>query len=329
MSDFLSVNELQRAMELDVDNATHPISVPVSTPRDIRRIFDPISYSKGASIIRMMHSFLGNEAFKGALHEYLTTFSYANAVQNDLWAIMTKYGHQHGTLPRDMDVKTIMDSWTLQPGYPVVTVERNGSSVEISQQRFMLPKTDESDNSRWVIPITYETQTNRTQNGVPSYWLSGSKNITLTDVADPENWLYVNINRAGYYRVNYDHNSWLILIRKYNDLPEAIIAQLIDDSLNLARAEILSYDIPLTFLLKLRGTDIVPWASATSAIEYLNQMLNREPAYEHFRVSGMESDVNGQQKLIRFDFRHSCDTSLNRSIKKWVLRRSQMKDTFN
>lgn len=271
-------------MEYDADNTSHPISFPVSTPRDIRRIFDPISYSKGASIIRMMHGFLGNDAFRGGLNEYLTTFAYGNAVQDDLWAIMTKHGHKFETLPNEMNVKEIMDSWTLQPGYPVVTVERNGTSVRISQQRYMLPKTNESDNSRWVIPISYETQANRSQIGVPSYWLSNSKNITLTNVVNPEHWFYVNIKRSGYYRVNYDHNSWLNLTRKYTDLPPVILAQLIDDALNLARAEILSYDIPLTFLLKLRASDILPWASATSAIEYLNDMLNREPAYEHFRV---------------------------------------------
>lgn len=287
MSDFLSVKELQRSMEHDVDNASHPISFPVSAPGDIRRMFDPISYSKGASIIRMMHSFLGDEAFKGALREYLTTFAYSSAAQDDLWAVMTKYGHEYETLPEELDVKKIMDSWTLQTGYPVVTVERTGRSVQISQQRFMLPKTDKSDNSRWVIPITYETQANRTENGVPSYWLSDSENLTLSNVVDPDHWLYVNVKRAGYYRVNYDHKSWLILLRKYSDLPQVILAQLIDDALNLARAEALSYDIPLTFLLNLRAADVLPWASATAAIEYLNDMLNREPAYEHFRVSGM------------------------------------------
>lgn len=287
MSNFLSVNELQRSMEYDVDNTSHPISYPVSTPQDIRRIFDPISYSKGASIIRMMHGFLGDEAFKDGLNEYLTKFAYANAVQDDLWAVLTKYGHKYETLPQEMTVKKIMDSWTLQPGYPVVSIERSGRSVHISQQRYILPKTNQSDNSRWVIPITYETQANRTQVGVPSYWLSDSKNITLSNVVDPEHWFYVNIKRAGYYRVNYDHNSWLILIKKYKDLPQVIRAQLIDDALNLARAEILSYDIPLTFLLSLDAKDILPWASATTAIEYLNNMLNREPAYEHFRVSWM------------------------------------------
>lgn len=68
-------------MEKDADSSSHPISFPVSKPSDIRRIFDPISYSKGASIIRMMSGFLGEKAFKGALQEYLKKFEYDNAVQ--------------------------------------------------------------------------------------------------------------------------------------------------------------------------------------------------------------------------------------------------------
>lgn len=200
---------------------------------------------------------------------------------------MTEYGHKYETLPTDVDIKTIMDTWTLQPGYPVVTVIRNNSDVTITQQRYQLPETDYSDNSRWYVPITFETTAKRHQEGVPSYWLNLLDNITITDVADPADWLYVNIERKGFYRVNYDYESWLILSRFFDDLPAVAQAQLIDDSLQLARAELLSYDVTLTFLMRLVGKydSTLPWAAAGQGITYLRNMLNREAAYEHFRVS--------------------------------------------
>lgn len=272
-------------MSKDSDATTHPISFSVSTPADIRRMFDPISYKKGSSIIRMMHSFLGTNAFKAGLTEYLTKFSYKNAKQDDLWEIMTKHGHEHGTLLPNMDVKTIMDSWTIQRGYPVISVERNGTSIKLTQQRFYLPKINPNDHSRWYIPITFETQANRTQITTPTHWMAKTDSIVLNDVVDPEHWFYLNIRRTGYYRVTYDRVSWVNLLRKYNELPATALAQLLDDSLNLARDEIIAYEIPLTFLLQLRGQDVLPWAAAMSGISYLNNMLNREPAFEHFRVS--------------------------------------------
>ena len=47
------------------------------------------------------------------------------AEQDDLWFYLTSQAHIDGTLPEDVTVKQIMDTWTLQMGYPVVTVTRN------------------------------------------------------------------------------------------------------------------------------------------------------------------------------------------------------------
>lgn len=289
---FFGVNELQAAMNEDSNIKSHPISFPVSKPTDIRRIFDPISYSKGASIIRMMDSFLGKETFNGALQEYLHTFEYSNAMRDDLWSIMTKYGHSANTLPKDLNVKQIMDTWTLHAGYPVIQVTRNGSDLKISQKRYLLPKFDKTSNQKWFIPITFVSQANTSNvttmldQQYHHYWLNDtSDSITLSNSIKPEHWYFFNIQRAGYYRVNYDLDSWAQLIMNYDLVPEENLAQLLDDSFNLARAEITTYDVPLTLFSKLRASDYLPWAAVTPALEYLNNMLIREPAYEHFRVS--------------------------------------------
>lgn len=284
--DFISINELQTAMEADSDIIAHPISFNVTGSADIRRIFDPISYSKGASIIRMMQEFLGETAFKDALKKYLRDFQYSNAVHDDLWNVMTEFGHKYETLPQNLNVKTIMDTWTLQAGYPILSVTRNGSAITVSQQRYLLPCVNKSDTQMWHIPITYVTQANPLQT-TTQHWLKNFDNLTLENAIsnDTGHWYYINAHRAGYYRVNYDYESLVVLANNYDKLPGVIIAQLMDDALNLARAEVVTYDIPLTFLMRLRASDVLPWAAVTSGIQYLTYMLNREPAYEHFRVS--------------------------------------------
>ncbi|KAG1651327.1 Puromycin-sensitive aminopeptidase [Nymphon striatum] len=40
---------------------SHPIEVPVGSPSEIDEIFDTISYNKGASVIRMLHNFIGDK----------------------------------------------------------------------------------------------------------------------------------------------------------------------------------------------------------------------------------------------------------------------------
>lgn len=276
-------------MEEDSDPSSHPISFEVKNSADIRRIFDPISYSKGASIIRMMQSFLGEDAFWGALKKYLKDFQYSNAVHDDLWNVMTEFGHNFDTLPKDLTVKTIMDSWTLKAGYPILSVQLMNTSLHITQQHYTLPIINTSNTQTWHIPITYVVQSDASQtNTVRRDWLPNSTEIELTNAVQANEWFYFNLERTGYYRVNYDYKSWLALIRNYENLPNTTIAQLADDSLSLARAEVITYDIPLTFLLKLRADDILPWSAAVSGIEYLTNMLNREPAYEQFRVCNIE-----------------------------------------
>merc|ERR1711970_1556377 len=99
-----------------------PISIPVKHPDEIYEIFDRISYGKGASIIRMMDKFLTTQTFRQGLTNYLTELQSDAATQDDLWRHLTVQGHKDGTLPVSMDVKTIMDTWTLQSGFPVLTV---------------------------------------------------------------------------------------------------------------------------------------------------------------------------------------------------------------
>jgi puromycin-sensitive aminopeptidase len=52
---------LTTALQLDSLKNSHPIEVPVGPPSEIDQIFDAISYSKGASSIRMLHNYVGDD----------------------------------------------------------------------------------------------------------------------------------------------------------------------------------------------------------------------------------------------------------------------------
>ena len=70
-------------MELDATLASHPIVQNVSSPSQIAELFDSITYSKGASIIRMLENLVGSEIFRKATSNYLEKFYYQNAETND------------------------------------------------------------------------------------------------------------------------------------------------------------------------------------------------------------------------------------------------------
>ncbi|BFF92068.1 aminopeptidase N [Drosophila madeirensis] len=291
--DTFTMLEFKESMQHDADNTSHAISFDVKSTNDVRRIFDPISYSKGTILLRMLNSIVGDEAFRTATQDLLQTFAYENMDRNDLWAILTRHGHEKGTLPKELNVKQIMDSWITQPGYPVVNVERRGADLVLRQERYLLPARNPADHSRWFIPITFETDELHKGDNIPTHWMTNQQDEqelvvshVFNSASNNDSVVYLNLNRQGYYRVNYDMISWLALKKNFSTLPRITRAQLLDDALHLSQAEYLPYDIPLTFLMELYTSvdDELLWSAAKPGLNYLIYNLKREPAYETFRA---------------------------------------------
>lgn len=127
---------LHEALSLDATLAAHPIIQTVTNPDQITEIFDTITYSKGASIIRMLEDFLGPQNFQRAVTNYLNKFKYRNAVTDDF---LTEIDN----LNLGIDVKTIMRTWTEQMGLPVVNVEELDTVTwKLTQKRFFANPQD-------------------------------------------------------------------------------------------------------------------------------------------------------------------------------------------
>ena len=77
------------------------------------------------------------------LKNYLNKYKYSNAIQDNLWEELTKQAHIDQTLDIELNVKNIMDTWTLQKGYPVVylNIEYDNNDtilLSIKQNWFLL-----------------------------------------------------------------------------------------------------------------------------------------------------------------------------------------------
>ncbi|MPC09521.1 Aminopeptidase N [Portunus trituberculatus] len=200
-------------------------------------------------------------------------------------------GHQDLTLVKCVTVKTIMDTWTLQMGYPVITVIRSadGASATVTQERFLLRKDSNSTDThvyRWWVPLSYTTQaTANFNNTAPSMWLSKTDtNITIRSLPDSKQWVIFNVQETGYYRVNYDDKNWKLLIEQlkvdHTKIHVNNRAQLIDDALNLARAGQLSYSLPMDLIAYLKNeTSYTPWATALNNLAYIDKLFSRTGTY--------------------------------------------------
>nr|XP_025956139.1 thyrotropin-releasing hormone-degrading ectoenzyme isoform X1 [Dromaius novaehollandiae] len=128
---------LHEVMLLDGLASSHPVSQEVQQATDIDRVFDWIAYKKGAALIRMLANFMGHSVFQMGLQDYLTIHKYGNAARNDLWNTLSKALRKVGKF---VNIQEVMDQWTLQLGYPVITILGNETTddiIVISQERFV------------------------------------------------------------------------------------------------------------------------------------------------------------------------------------------------
>jgi puromycin-sensitive aminopeptidase len=191
-------NEQQSALKLDALDSTHPVEVAIHHPDEIRSIFDAISYNKGASVIHMLHGYLGDEAFKQGLRHYLQKFAYKNTDTNDLWGALE---HVSGK-----PVKAFMHAWTSLPGFPALEVSKDKHQVTLRQERFFSLKPDKTSPKIWPIPLLSAQES-------PERLDSES---TVYHTATLKKY---NQGQSGFYRVIYDEAALNTLITQIKHLP--------------------------------------------------------------------------------------------------------------
>ncbi|KAF9986146.1 hypothetical protein BGZ75_002192 [Mortierella antarctica] len=141
------VDDMQRGVGLDSLRSSHPIEVPVSDPHEIHQIFDAISYSKGASVIRMLSNWLTVDVFLAGIRRYLKKHEYENATTDDLWNALSEESK--------IDVREFMNTWTRVIGVPILNVTEADGVVTVEQHRFLSTNDVkvEEDETIWWVPL--------------------------------------------------------------------------------------------------------------------------------------------------------------------------------
>lgn len=145
-NDFIT-GSLASALALDSKRSSHAIETDSSDTNQVNQIFDDLSYSKAASVLRMLSSFVGDELFLKGISAYLKQHLYSNAGPDDLWTSISQV--------TGMDIRGLIHNWIYEVGFPLLTVTETTSGIHIRQDRFlsMGDVTDAENTTIWNVPL--------------------------------------------------------------------------------------------------------------------------------------------------------------------------------
>ncbi|XP_078000487.1 aminopeptidase N-like [Glandiceps talaboti] len=289
--DIFAVEVVLYVMSLDGLVTSHPLSTPgLDDVNEIFANFDWLAYYKGVSVLRMLEKFLGETPFKLGVQNYLGQHKFSNADMSDLWKEFSKVSIE------GLDINHIMDTWTLQEGFPVVTVNKTTNEISgsrsllVTQNYYLLrPKGTKINYNKsqfrykWDIPFTYITG-NSNSRTVQLHWMN-MDSVTIPLASDSDNtWILGNVDLAGFYRVNYDLENWNRIIDQLQNYHEVFSsvnrAAIISDAFALQRAGLLDTDTALRVTLYLDGEfEYEPWYAAIEGFNYLKNRLYLSPIY--------------------------------------------------
>ncbi|EJU01765.1 puromycin-sensitive aminopeptidase [Dacryopinax primogenitus] len=273
-AEFINMH-LDRALNLDSLRSSHPIEVPCPDEKAINQIFDAISYSKGASVLRMLSSMIGEEVFLKGVSKYLKSHLYSNSVTADLWRGISEAS--------GINVNEIMASWTLKVGYPLIQVSETASGIKAQQTRFLATNDlkPEEDETLWHVPLNILT-VGAGKAVVDSKAVLTAKEATF-DIPNVGNSLYkLNAGTTGVYRVLYppEHLSKLgdEAARKGSSLTPEDRMGLVSDAFVLARSGHGSTSAALDLIKKLRNEDdYLVWSRMANAISEVGTVWWEQP----------------------------------------------------
>ena len=260
---------LEKEMALSVDglHSTRPIEFEVISPDDANGMFDVLTYQKGGSVLRMLEQYLGAETFRNGIRLYLKRHSYANTVTSDLWDAIEESSGQ--------PVRSIMDSWILQGGHPLVTLD----GATISQQPFAYGPLRQGETSKIGHDFKVPVLARSLADGAETKILLGAQPVTV-ELAAP---VVINAGGSGVYRTAYAAPEAAAIASQLGSLSPLERATVLND----AWAATLASKMELSSFFGLAaslGDDDEPatWLAVTRALAFLNRVVeaNDRPALE-------------------------------------------------
>jgi puromycin-sensitive aminopeptidase len=253
------------AMQVDGLKSTRPIEFPVERPEEAAGMFDVLTYEKGASVLRMLEQYLGNDSFRDGIRLYLRRHAYANAETTDLWDALEESTHQ--------PARALMDSWIFQAGYPLLSVEKDGRGLVLSQRLFRYLQDGDVPDRKFHVPIFLRIGTKQGMVNQTVLLTDQELHIQLPEDLD---WVVANAGGHGFYRVRYNSELMTAVKRELqsNLLPVERF-NLVNDTWATTLAGLMSLTHYLDLIDLLRDeTDLNVWTTVIISSHHLHRILD-------------------------------------------------------
>ncbi len=204
-------------VNLDAKEQARAIRQPILHGGDVYNAFDGITYTKGAAVLRMLENWVGPQAFRKGVRDYMVDHAYGSATTDDLLSAWNKSAGK----PVSEVAATFLD----QPGTPLidaeVTCDADKAQVTLRQSRWLPAGSKSAPGTPWRVPVCmrYETKDGQTKRLCTD--LEGPEKVQALEACPV--WLHPNADERGYYLWRQPAAQTMALIQTHRDklsLPE-------------------------------------------------------------------------------------------------------------
>ena len=279
LMEYICIDSLQPDWEIWLDHATYEvlqalrrdsldgvqaIQSDVNHPDEISTLFDPsIVYAKGGRLLRMLQTYIGNEAFQAGLKIYFKKFAYQNTEAHDLWECMSESSGQN--------IGLFMNVWISQPGYPVLGVSQTDNQIHLEQEQFFIGPHNPS-GKLWPIPLGASDE------NFPK--LFSERELMVTRSTELP--LVINHESTAHFITHYTPALLAELVRELDTLSDIDRLKLLNEQTLLAQANLVSSAelLPLLGFYKNEEVEAV-WDIMLVAINELKQFVETDVSLEN------------------------------------------------
>ncbi|XP_050449677.1 uncharacterized protein LOC126850576 [Cataglyphis hispanica] len=277
MSELYVVQMQQESLRLDTHSIMEPLTSTIFKSSEINSLFSFSYYIKAPNIMRMLRYFLTDDVFHEGLEIF---FKKQSATLDDFWdAMQTAYNKTQIAI-RKFNIKEKLNPWALQKHYPVLEVrEQDDRYLNIS-----ISNIDSLElNIKWWIPLTIAVENH--PDSISQWYIGDYRWITLSGAKllfphQLEEWIIVNLQQTGYYRVNYEASNWLKIAKylqnknNFTNIHVLNRAQIIDDAYHFTMNGQLDSSIFFELIKYLsQEKDYVAWYPMFKALEDISTIL--------------------------------------------------------